>query len=292
MIDQPFKTKEAWIDYFSTVDMPILRQTVRRLEEVRQNIEQVNGRDIAAIVLQDPLLAVKVLAYIQRFEGKYLHSDITTIANAIMMIGIEPFFAHFESLTMIEALLKHESQAVLGVLHVIRRAQRASRYAQQWAFERHDMNVEEIGLAALLHDLAEILLWCFAPRLAIEIRQRQQADPALRSATAQRQVLGIHLFDLQLALCDAWQLPELLKTLMDDVNAGLPRVRNVVLAVDLARHSASDWNNPALPDDFDAIGKFLHVDRHTLLARLEVPNEAAAKYLALAPRSPQGEAQE
>ncbi|MDR2614523.1 MAG: HDOD domain-containing protein [Candidatus Accumulibacter sp.] len=282
MIDHPFETKEAWIEYFSSVDMPILRQTVRRLDEARQDIDRVNGRDIAAIALQDPLLAIKVLAYIQQFQGSYLHKDITTIANAIMMIGVEPFFAHFESesLSTIETLLEDEPQALLGVLHVIRRVQRASYYAQKWAFERHDMNIEEIELAALLHDLAEILLWCFAPRLALEIRRRQHADPALRSATAQLQVLGFPLFDLQLALCDAWRLPELLKTLMDDVNADLPRVRNVVLAVNLARHSANDWNNPALPDDFEAIENLLHIDRHTLFARLNVPDEIIAKYLA------------
>ncbi|MDR2787441.1 MAG: HDOD domain-containing protein [Candidatus Accumulibacter sp.] len=284
MIDQPFKTKEAWIEYFSTVDIPILRQTARRLEEISLAIDHVNGRDIAAIVLQDPLLAVKVLAYIQRFRSGYLHSDITTIANAVMMIGVNPFFAHFKSPSTIETVLKKEPpQVQLGVLYVIRRVQRASRYAQAWALERHDMNIEEVALAALLHDLAEILLWCFAPRLAIEIRRRQQADPSLRSATAQMQVLGIRLFDLQLALCDAWHLPELLKMLMDDVNAELPRVRNVVLAVNLARHSANDWDNPALPDDFDAIGKLLRIDRQTLLARLNVPDETAWKYLALRP---------
>jgi HD-like signal output (HDOD) protein len=291
MVDQPFEAMDAWIEYFGTVDMPILRQTARRLEEARQSIDRVNGREIAAIVLQDPLLAIKVLAYIQRFQGKRLHSDITTIANAVMMLGVEPFFAHFEAPTTIETLLKDEPQALLGVLHVIRRVQRASRYAHDWAFERHDMNIEEVELAALLHDLAEILLWCFAPQLAIEIRRRQQADPTLRSAAAQVEVLGIRLFDLQLALCDAWHLPELLKTLMDDANAGLARVRNVVLAVNLARHSANDWNNPALPDDFEAIEKLLHVDRPTLLARLNVPDEAAAQYLAPRHRPPRGDDQ-
>ncbi len=291
MVDQPFEAMDAWIEYFGTVDMPILRQTARRLEEARQSIDRVNGREIATIVLQDPLLAIKVLAYIQRFQGKRLHSDITTIANAVMMLGVEPFFAHFEAPTTIETLLKDEPQALLGVLHVIRRVQRASRYAHDWAFERHDMNIEDVELAALLHDLAEILLWCFAPQLAIEIRRRQQADPTLRSAAAQVEVLGIRLFDLQLALCDAWHLPELLKTLMDDANAGLARVRNVVLAVNLARHSANDWNNPALPDDFEAIEKLLHVDRPTLLARLNVPDEAAAQYLAPRHRPPRGDEQ-
>ena len=280
MIDQPFDTMEGWVAYLNAAEIPILRQTARRLDEARQNIDRINGRDIAAIVLQDPLLAVRVLAYIQPFRGKHLRSDITTIGNAIMMLGVEPFFRRFESPITIESLLKNEPQALLGVLHVIRRVQRASRYAHDWAFERHDMNTEEVALAALLHDLAEILLWCFAPRLAIEIRTLQSADKTLRSATAQQQVLGIHLFDLQLALCDAWQLPELLKTLMDDANAELPRVRNVVLAVNLARHSANDWTNPALPDDFYAIEKLMHIDRKTLLERLSLPDDLLQNYLA------------
>lgn len=287
MIDRPFETMETWVEYFNSTEMPILRQTVRRLEDARENIDRINGRDIAAIVLQDPLLAIRVLAYIQPFRGKHLRSDITTIANAVMMLGVEPFFKHFESPLTIESLLKDEPQALLGVLHVIRRVQRASRYAHEWAFERHDMNVEEVELAALLHDLAEILLWCFAPRLAIDIRKRQLADPSLRSAVAQEQVLGIRLFDLQLALCDAWHLPELLKALMDDASAKLPRVRNVVLAVNLARHSASDWNNPALPDDFAAIEKLLHIDRQTLLARLNLPDDLTQRYMALSSTPPE-----
>ncbi len=278
MIEQPFETLESWVTYFNSVEIPILRQTRRRLEEARQNIDRITGRDIAAIVLQDPLLAIRVLAYIQPVRGKHLQSDITTIANAVMMLGVEPFFRRFESPQTVEGLLKDEPQALLGVLHVIRRVQRASRYAYDWAFERHDWNVEEVALAALLHDLAEILLWCFAPRLAIEIRRRQQADRALRSVVAQQQVLGIRVFDLQRALCNTWHLPELLKVLMDDANAEKPRVRNVVLAVNLARHSANDWNDPALPDDFSAIEKLLHIDRDTLLGKLAIPDEAARQY--------------
>jgi hypothetical protein len=55
-----------------------------------------------------------------------------------------------------------------------------------------------------------ILLWCFAPDLAIEIRSRLQADRSLRSASVQQEVLGFPLAELQLALCHAWHLPELL----------------------------------------------------------------------------------
>ena len=279
MLDQPFPDLATCVDFLSKAEMPILRQTVRKLEEARQNIDKVSGRDITAIVLQDPLMAVRVLAYIQPFRGKHLRSDITTIANAVMMLGIEPFFKKFEAPTTIETVLKGEPQALLGVLQVVRRVQRASHYAHDWAFERHDMNIEEVALAALLHDLSEILLWCFAPKMAIEIRDRLQADKSLRSVTTQEQVLGFHLFDLQAALCHAWHLPELLNMLMDDANAHLPRVQNVRLAVNLARHSITDWNNAALPDDFASIEKLLHINRETLLSRLNVPEEFIPQYL-------------
>lgn len=265
---------ETWLLHFREVELPILRQTARRLEEARQNMDKVSGRDIARIVLQDPLMAVRVLAYIQPFHSKHLRSDITTIASAVMMLGIEPFFRKFDNPLTIEATLKEEPQALLGVLQVIRRAQRATHYAHDWAFARHDINVEEVALAALLHDLTEVLLWCFAPKLAIEIRSMQQADKTLRSALAQERVLGINLFDLQLALCQAWHLPELLKTLMNDAFAEQPRVQNVVLAVNLARHSANGWTDAALPDDFSAIEKLLHISRESLMIQLRIPPEA------------------
>lgn len=271
MLNQPLPDLDAWVAFFSTSQIPILRQTARRLDEARANSERIGGREIAAIVLQDPLLAIRVLAYIQPIHGKHLRSDITTIGNAVMMLGIDPFFRAFEAPLCIEALLKNEPQALLGVLQVIRRVQRASNYAREWAFERHDINIEEVTLAALLHDLAEILLWCFAPRLAIDIRDRQQADRTLRSASAQQQVLGFALADLQKALCAAWRLPELLSMLIDDANADLPRVQNVTLAVNLARHSAGDWSDAALPDDLCAIEALLHINRATLLARLNIP---------------------
>jgi hypothetical protein len=95
--------------------------------------------------------------------------------------------------------------------------------------------------------LAEVLLWCFAPKLASEIREKLQKDKTLRSHVAQQEVLGFPLIDLQKALCTAWHLPELLNALMDDANAHLPRVQNVTLAVNLARHSPTTGTMPHCP---------------------------------------------
>ena len=276
---RPPRDLAAWLSLIASQEIPVLRQTVRRLDEARQNIDRVGGRQITDIVLQDPLLAVRVLAYIQSVGSRRLRGDITNIAGAVMMLGVEPFFRAFDQPQTLEGRLGPQPGALLGVLQVVLRTQRAARYAHDWAFARHDMNVEEVALAALLHDTAEILIWCTAPELAIEMRRRQQADRSLRSGTVQQAVLGFPLAELQLALCHAWRLPELLVTMMDDGNAQLPRVRNVKLAVDLARHTADGWTDPAIMDDLSAVQDLLHISRETLLDRLQVPPELLPRFL-------------
>lgn len=271
MLDQALPNLDSWVSYFSQENLPILRRTARQLAAARENIDDINGRDIAAIVLQDPLLTVRVLAYIQPMANQRLRNDITTIDQAIVMQGVEPFFRRFENLPVVEDGLSAHPQALLGLLHTVRRAQRAARYANDWAYWRHDMNVEEVVVATLLHELAEILIWCFSPTLALRIKAMKRLDRNLRSAVAQHAVLGVTLADIQQALCRAWRLPELMITLTDDKQADHPRVRNVLLAINLARHSANGWDDAALPDDYKEIANLLHLNLDTVKKRIGVP---------------------
>lgn len=296
MLTHPLQDLETWLLFFSGADLPVLRHTARQLDQMREKIDRVNGREVARVVLQDPLMTVKVLTFIQPFAGKSLRNDITTIASAVMMVGVEPFFDKFKDLNTVEGLLKAEPPAMLGTLQIIRRVQRAAHYAHEWALWRQDLNVEEVTIAALLHDLAEILLWVFAPKLAIDIREMQKADRSLRSAVAQERVLGIQLIDLQLALCRTWHLPQLLSNLIDPSHAEHPRIRNVLLAADLARHSANGWNDAAIPDDFAALEKLLHLNRDSLIERLKLTDEEKAQLppipLMPPPESPENPPQE
>lgn len=260
MLDHPLPDIDAWALLFSNNSLPVLRVTKRRLDEMREDIERVDTRELAHLILQDPIMTVRVLAFIQPMRGRALQHDITTIASAVLMAGMNPFFRRFEDLPTIEGMLKGEDpHALLGVLQVIRRAQRAADYAQDWAIWRHDINMEEVRIAALLHDLTEILVWCFAPKLGLDIRAQQLAQPTMRSADAQTQTIGFTFQDIQPELCRIWHLPDLLLRLLDDANADNPRVRNVALAVRLARHSSHGWEDPALPDDYRDIGQLLNI---------------------------------
>jgi hypothetical protein len=48
--------------------------------------------------------------------------------------------------------------------------------------------------------------------------------------------------------------------LLDPAQANTTRVRNVMLTVNLARHSAQGWDNAALPDDCREIGALLRME--------------------------------
>ena len=269
MLDHALPDIDSWTLLFSNNGLPVLRITKRRLDEMRADLDRVDARELAHLILQDPIMTVRVLAYIQPLRGRALQRDITTIASAVMMAGIEPFFHRFSELfTVGDQVREAGPQALLGVLQVIRRAQRAADYAQEWAIWRHDINMEEVRIAALLHDLAEILVWCSAPKLGLALQEKLKTHPGMRSADAQQQLLGFTFLDIQRELCRVWHLPELLRTLIDDDNADQPRVKNVALAVRLARHSSHDWDDPALPDDYAEIGELLHITPEAVRQRL------------------------
>lgn len=289
MIEQPFSDLEAWVAYFREANLPVLRHTVQELERMRANAENVNGRLLSATILRDPMMTLRVLAYIESHRRARQTTDITTIERAIMMIGITPFFRDFQNLPQIEDQLRPYPQALLGLLKVIHRARRAAQWARDWAIIRHDLDVDEITLAALLHDMAELLMWCFAPKIAIEARDAHIEHRRRRSVDIQTAIYGIPLYRLKMALADTWHLPQLLTQLMDNQHAENPRVQNVKLAVDLSRHAANSWNDPALPDDFKGIRELLRINHQTLVRRLGVDEATASMLLALDAPPPQAD---
>ncbi len=279
--ERPLPDVAAWLAVFAQSDLPVLRHSVAEIERLRANEENTNGRVLAGVILHDPLLSLRVLAYIEEHRRKRQTTDITTIDRAIMMIGIVPFFRTFTDLPVAESRLAEYPQALLGLLKAIGRARRAAHWAREWAILRRDMDVDEITLATLLHDVAEMMMWLYAPKMALQFRDLQLSHPNRRSATIQEEVYGIPLNLLKLALAEAWRLPALVVQLLDDRQAENPRVRNVKLAVDLARHAAKGWKDPALPDDFKGIRDFLHVNQDSLLRHLNVSDEEAQIILAM-----------
>lgn len=248
-----------WVDFFSQEEIPVMRKTARELEALHQNQDRLSARGMADVIANDPLLTVKLLRHLQFHKRRSQTSELVQVEQALLMLGLEVFFSKVKLQPSIDEMLHGRIEALTCVLHVVHRSQRASSYALDWAVYLQDNHYEEVRIAALLRDLSEILMWCFAPDAMLEIHHLQHNDKALRSRAVQEQVLGFSLVDLQRALAKEWHLPELLLNLMDPACARQPRVRNVALAVNLARHSANGWDDAALPDDYTEISRLLNV---------------------------------
>lgn len=273
MLSAPLDSITSYIRYFSTKDIPVLRRSMRALLELREHEEAVSGKAITAEVLRDPMLALRVLVYLESHRRRSQNHDITTIDRAIMMMGIRPFFLQFGNLPTAEERLSAHPKALVGLLRVVGRAKHAAKWARDFAIQRHDIDVDEVTVAALLHEAPEILFWCFAPDLMLRVENLRASNPGVRSAVLQQSILGVTMAEVQAVLVKEWHLPQLLIALMDKGHADNPRIRTVSLACDLARHAANGWNDPALPDDYSAIAELLRSRRSLVMQRIGVPDE-------------------
>jgi HD-like signal output (HDOD) protein len=262
----------AWVAHFRAAPIPVMAGTAAAIGELIDHEEVVDAHTIAESIGADPLMTLKLLSHIGTVSRR--QTDVETVTAALVLMGVGPFFHTFSSLLTIEDVLGDMPEALAGAHAVLDRAHRAARFALGFAAHRLDPDAAVLHEAALLHDFAELLLWCHAPGLALQIAQWQAADVALRSADAQRAVLGVELSELQQALMKAWRLPALLIALGDDRNGEASQVRNVALAVRVARHSTQGWDNAALPDDVAAVGALLQLSGASALKLLREIDES------------------
>jgi len=251
---------QQWVTHLSRSDLPVMKQTARDLLAIQGNERRLTTRALSEVICRDPMMVVKLLRYFHQQKSGAQKVDIIQVEQALRMLGIDTFFQHVAPQPLIEDMLfKTQPTAIPPVLRAIRCSQRAGDYAYDWAVRLHDLHFDAIRIAALLHGAAEILAWCFAPKAMLKIRELQQHDRTLRSHDVQEQVLGFSLSALQEALAVEWSLPELKMSLEDEAAENQTRMLNVVLAVNLARHSANGWDDAALQDDYKAIGMLLRM---------------------------------
>jgi hypothetical protein len=151
----------------------------------REEGDKASPLAVSNIIARDPLMTALLLRYLQSHKHRSQTNVVLEVEQALLMLGLEPFFNKVVSKISVEEMLSTQTPALIAALRVVHRSHRASSYAYYWAVR--------------------------------------------------------------------------LLNLMDAENSQKPRVRNVVLADRLARHSAHGWDDAALPDDYSEIGGLLHM---------------------------------
>ena len=259
----------AWTRWFVAAEIPVLAETAEALEALRLNEDEVDANSLGEMISSDPLMTLKVLAYESGHRSRRVVTSAETVISALVMMGISPFFRAFGPQETIEERLRERPEALEGLERVLKRAHRGANFALAFAVHRTDPDAAVIHAAALLHEFAEMLLWCHAPELAAKVQAMLDADHELRSSAAQRAVLNVELAELQRALAEAWRLPVLvLESTAEAKATGQTSARIVALAARLARHTARGWDNAALPDDLSEIGALLNLSPEATLKLL------------------------
>lgn len=274
MIESKLPTLHAWVKAFSEAEIPVLSRTAAELADLRE-IEETKGTVDASMVADaisaDPLMVLKVLTHVAKQCARRNVETPETVTGAILMLGIAPFFKAFAEPPTVNEWLASEPYAVDGLRKVLTRSRRSAHFAMDFAIRRQDEDAGVVHEAALLHDFAEMLLWCHAPKLAREISDLLESDHTLRSTTIQKLILGTSLNAIAHELMRAWRLPEMLIKCTDDRRAQDPQVRTVMLAVQLARHTQHGWESPhamaALHDDVEEVARLLTLS-HDVAERL------------------------
>ena len=266
LLTQPLSDLRAWSAYLKDAEIPVQEDSADALEALRLNEDEVDASSLGEVISTDPLMTLKVLAFASANRSANRVTDPETVIEALVMMGISPFFRAFGRQVTLEERLRDQPEALAGLRGVLKRAHRAANFALAFAVHRMDHDAAVIHQAALLHDFAEMLLWVHAPALSLKILAAQRADTTLRSSSAQKAILNVELADLQQSLMKIWLLPELLIRITDDKHADHPSVRSVLLAIRLARHTSESWSNPAVPDDVNDIAQLLNLSQAAALS--------------------------
>ena len=174
----------AWIDFLSNKPIPVLKLTARELQLLKEDENKLTVRNITPIVLRDPFMVFCVLSYAKQHPSKHQQQDLIQVEQAILMMGTNAFYQNLPTNLLIEDQLKDKLPALGQLLKIVKRTHRATYFATDWAAYHKDLRSDEVHIGTLLHDLAEMLLWCFAPNKMLNIAHLQQADKTLRSKIA------------------------------------------------------------------------------------------------------------
>lgn len=230
-----------WAAFLEYKEQPIKAASKAALAALEAGAEDtLSAHAYSALLLEDPLLALRLLKEANKRLPRRMARDITTPLGVVLALGTEQFKEQIRSAPEVGA-------DNAGFMACEARASLAARIAMAWGALRHDLDPGELAMAALLANAGEIELWAFVPELPQKALDELHSGRAARSDQAQRQACGFAFLDITLLLIENWTLPQLIKHLIRGDES--IRARMARLAVNTARHLGNGVEDAALPDD-------------------------------------------
>ena len=286
MAGQSWWGATQWAAYLVYQEQPIKQASKFALREMEAvSGDTLTGQAYAALMLNDPMLALRLIKAANQRLPHRMARDITTPLGVVMALGTVAFREQIESAPEID----HDNA---GFIACEARASLAAHIAHAWGTLHYDMDAAELAMAALLANAGELEMWAIAPDLPQKALEELQSGRATRSDVAQRQACGFAFLDITLLLIETWNLPQLIRQLIRG-DEGL-RAQIARLAVNTARHLSNGIDDPALPDDMREAARLTGGTLSQVVSVLPnlSPEEKAALLLSVEPEDASSAASE
>lgn len=290
--EQRSQKLDTWVERLNSQEVPILLRTAKRIGSIAEK-DSSDFAQMARAILEDALVTSRILkvansAYYMTGRSTESYSSgslsVNTITRAVMLLGFDTLRTLCESMALVEVLLKGIKRNRLG--EELASAFHAAVQARWLAVGRKDKFPEEVFIATLLHNLGNMVFWCFADEEQVQRMEAALRTPGYSATRAEMEVLGFPLHQLTVRLGREWRLGGLLEDALDESKPRSSRVENIVLGHKLAQSVKQGWDTQEVKELTEKMAMLLALPGEKVANRIHANAkeavQAAANWGALA----------
>lgn len=269
-------TLQDWFERLKPGKTPVFRHTKNAILALERNREEVTARELAMIVLADPLATLRAIydAYLR--TGRRFSGQIATAEAAILMQGVDKFMNEASYYPILEQVEVARNESVLRALYrLLRLAQHSAWQARDFSVLSYDIQAEEVQVAALLYYAPEFLFWLQAPNIARTLARLRRR---MHSAEAEREALGFELAPLRLKMLEEWSIAETTRELLDPSLSALPRQSILNACLHISHHSRFGWWDESLMHDYETLAALVHRSLDEVIAIVHANAHRVARF--------------
>lgn len=246
------ESTQAWVAYLSRVELPVLANTLRRINELTDS-DSSTVNQLAAVIINDAQLTSQVLRLSNTVFYNQTRVQVSTVSRAITLIGFDSVKSMAISSLVVDSLLKRSSSPHL--LKCLARAIHAAVQARNLLPKRNEQAQEEVFIGALLMNIGELAFWACDTEQAMELEHSLRAGKS--HVEAQKEILHSTFPEISRGLAEAWALGPFIRDVVSSSRPGSDASRLARHAVEMARLAEDGWRTTEMDKLMDTLGREL-----------------------------------
>jgi len=242
-----------WQTFLIDKPLPILMRTKLDVQDLIDQ-PQLSITQYVGPILFDAGFSASIFKHVNTQRVNAGRNPLTTLENALSHLGQSAFQTLLNQAVIYEELNLPPRNAQ-GYMRTMGQACHAALQAKSWGEQRNAAQFEEVLLAALLQNITELMLWCYADKTMLEIEHACYVDKKSYEAAA-KQVLGCEMRELAAALAEKWNLPEMVEEALRSKLDNFTLATGAALASELARVVDVNWYGLEANNLIERIAKY------------------------------------